>query len=389
MSKLSDSTAMAAPAGSITWDCPKTGVPGFGVRVTKAGARSWVVRYRVGGKQVMKVIGTVAGIAATKARKQAGDFVNASKVGIDKAEEAKARHAVAAGAMMQAIFAAYLDDCDTKQREGRIRAKTVQEARRALTLHAKPLARKLANTITRKELADWKKGIRQTSGARTSDLAASYVAAAFDQAILEGVVDRDNPARKLPKAGGVVARDRVLSDAELKAIWHHADPATDYGAIVRLLMLTGQRREEIGCVEDNDIDAKERVLLIPAFRAKNKRAHAIYLAQPAWAILKPRKGRTRLFGSNPDGNGFSGWSKAKARLDEASGVVDWRLHDLRRTAATGMASLGIAPHIVEAALNHVSGFRAGVAGVYNRHQYRAEIREAMIRWAWHVRRLAR
>ena len=124
---------------------------------------------------------------------------------------------------------------------------------------------------------------------------------------------------------------------------------------------------------------------IPASRTKNGRGHDVPLSDPVLAIINsisPREGRHLIFG---DGSGpFSGWSKSKERLDQRSGVTDWRLHDLRRTVVTGMAELGVQPHVIEAIVNHVSGHKAGVAGIYNRATYAPEKRAALDRWAKHV-----
>ncbi|MFB9262828.1 tyrosine-type recombinase/integrase [Bradyrhizobium erythrophlei] len=205
------------------------------------------------------------------------------------------------------------------------------------------------------------------------------------------------------------ARDRVLADAELSEIWR-ACRDDDYGRIVRLLTLTAQRRDEVGGMRWPEVAGA--TWTIPGARTKNHREHSLLLAPAPLALIEaqPRRNdRDFIFGDGPrrDGDpqrGFSGWSKSKAALDtrilearqkaakdagedvdEVKPLPDWRLHDLRRTAATVMADrLGVLPHIVEAVLNHVSGHRAGVAGVYNRALYSAEMRDALERWGEHV-----
>jgi integrase len=205
-----------------------------------------------------------------------------------------------------------------------------------------------------------------------------------------------NPVAGSAKADEGAPRERVLTDPELREIWG-ALGSGQFGEIVRLLLLTGQRREEIGGLRWSEVDFDRRLIVLSPARTKNKRLHELPLAPEALRILKAqprRKGRDLIFGIS-GASGFSGWADCKARLDTAilerrkgkaagKALPSWRLHDLRRTAATGMAELGVLPHIIEAVLNHVSGHRAGVAGVYNRARYEGEMRAALDLWAEHV-----
>jgi len=168
-----------------------------------------------------------------------------------------------------------------------------------------------------------------------------------------------------------VSREHVVTDEELAAIWR-ACRDDDYGRIVRLLILTGQRRDEVGDMKWTELDLDRRIWAIPRERTKNGLTHEVPLSDVALEILQsiPRRdGRDFVFGEGR--GGFSGWSKSKTRLDariaKAGAVMrPWRLHDLRRTVATHIAEMGTLPHVVEAILNHVSGHKAGVAGIYNR-----------------------
>jgi len=175
---------------------------------------------------------------------------------------------------------------------------------------------------------------------------------------------------------------------------------------VKLLALTGQRRNEVGGMRWTEVDFDKTIWTIPSTRSKNHREHVVPLSKAAIVLFPDRAGtREYVFGHGPrrkddKHRGYSGWSKSKAALDarihaarqdaDAGEKVEpmpaWRLHDLRRTAATVMADrLGVLPHIVEAVLNHVSGHRAGVAGIYNHARYEAEIRAALWAWADHVK----
>jgi integrase len=178
-------------------------------------------------------------------------------------------------------------------------------------------------------------------------------------------------------------RERVLSDMELAAIWK-ACPDADYGRIVKLLMLTGQRREEIGALRWAEIDLNERQITLAGERTKNGVEHRIPLSDDAMKVLQGVIAhRDLVFGARGN-NGFANWHEGKTALDNACGVKNWTLHDLRRTAATRMADIGVQPHIIEAVLNHVSGHKAGVAGIYNRSSYSTEKRDALERWANHL-----
>jgi integrase len=201
----------------------------------------------------------------------------------------------------------------------------------------------------------------------------------------EGLTEA-NPIIGTNRAATNGARDRVLSDSELRSIWA-ALGDNDYSNIVRLLALTGQRRDEIGGLRWPEVDLKKAVISLPAGRTKNSRPHDIPLSPAALSILKhqPRVAdRECVFGSGADG--YRGWSNNKVTLDARiagnGAIAPWRLHDLRRTVSTRMHDdLRIAPHIVEAVLNHVSGHRAGVAGTYNRATYS---KAALTRWAKHL-----
>jgi integrase len=176
----------------------------------------------------------------------------------------------------------------------------------------------------------------------------------------------------------------VLVDAELRAVWR-ALGDNRYGTIVRLLILTGQRLNEIAGLRWAEIDFDRNVISLPGERTKNKRPHEVPMAPQVRSLLEAQEridDREPVFGRG-DGP-CSGFWRHKAKLDSAIRLAPWVLHDLRRSVATGMAELGIQPHIIEAVLNHVSGHKAGVAGVYNRATYLPEKTAALARWADHL-----
>jgi integrase len=203
-----------------------------------------------------------------------------------------------------------------------------------------------------------------------------------------GLAD-SNPVVGTIRVGEETSREHVISGHELAAIWK-ACRDDHHGQIIRLLILTAQRRDEVGDMRWSELDLDGALWTIPRERTKNALTHEVPLSTTAVRLLRGisrRDGREFVFGEGA--GGFSGWSKAKAQLDAridgfGATVRPWRLHDLRRSAATRMADLGVLPHVIEAVLNHVSGHRAGVAGIYNRALYGAEKREAVERWAQHL-----
>ncbi len=216
---------------------------------------------------------------------------------------------------------------------------------------------------------------------------AAYGRACYQWAVKRGSLE-SNPFANLPLAA-VAKRERVLTDAEIAAVWKAADGPGAFNAIVRMLILTGQRREEVAAMGWDEIAADLSTWTVPASRAKNGAAHIVPLSPQAQAILRaaPRLEGTDLAFPGLRGP-FNGFSKAKAALDDASGVEDWRLHDLRRTMATGLQKLGVRLEVTEAVLNHVAGSRAGIVGVYQRHTWSDEKRAALSAWGAHVAAIA-
>jgi integrase len=227
-------------------------------------------------------------------------------------------------------------------------------------------------------------GIAKGGKTAMAGLTAAYGRACYHWAIKRGALS-NNPFQALPLAT-VAARDRVLTDEELRAIWNATGGPGPFNGIVRMLMLTGQRREEVASMAWGEVAPDLSTWTIPGRRAKNGVTHAVPLSGPAQAILRaaPRfSGDAELVFPGQRGT-FNSFGGAKAALDKASGVKDWRLHDLRRTMATGLQRLGVRLEVTEAVLNHVSGSRAGIISVYQKHTYFDEKRAALNAWASHI-----
>ena len=241
-------------------------------------------------------------------------------------------------------------------------------------------------------MAECIRAIASGRSAPTAAAARRALSAFFSWAVGEGFLnDGTNPVDGTRCPADSVPRDHTPIESELVAIWNGCGDE-DFGRIVRLLILLGNRRQEVGGMRWSEIDLTAGVWVLPAERSKNRRSLTVVLPPPALAIIQstPKTNRDCLFG-NRAGSGFTGWTSAKAELDRrlGSAVRPWRLHDLRRGVATGLIDLGIAPHVVEACLNHYSGHRAGVAGVYNKSDYTRQIAAALARWSEHVLRPCR
>jgi integrase len=194
-----------------------------------------------------------------------------------------------------------------------------------------------------------------------------------------------NPCKDVHRPEASRARDRVLTDAEIVKFWRAtAVEREEFSALLKLLLLTGCRLNEVARMTRAELSDDGTTWNIPAARTKNRRPHMVPLSPAARELIASVAQEGQLVFTTNGRSPVSGWSKIKQRLDQAMKIPPWRLHDLRRTAVTGMAELGIRPDVIERAVNHVSGTRGGIAGVYNRSELLPERRAALERWALHV-----
>ena len=390
-------TVQALAPGEALWDAGhKEAVRGFGVRRQRDQA-TYVLKYRVFGRQRFFTIGPHGSPwTPEKARREAKRLLGLVADGKDPADT-KVQASLQAADTLRKVADQYLEVAKKKQRP-----RTHSEIARYLLTAWKPLHSLSVFKISRRHIAARVADIATEQGAVSAARARTALSTMFNWAIREGLDIPANPVHGTNRPEQPKSRERVLSYGELAEIWQ-ACGDDDYGRIVRLLILTAQRRDEIGGMRWQELDTEAGQWFLPSARTKNHREHVLPLVRDALALLPHcRTGRDHIFGDGPrrEGDqhrGFSGWSKSKAALDArilaARKMVDagakplshWTVHDLRRTAATVMADqLGVLPHIVEAILNHVSGHRAGVAGVYNRARYQAEMRQALERWGAYV-----
>ena len=356
-------------------------IGGFGLRLRSGGSRTWVYTYKLGSRHRRITLGTTAALSAAQARKTAGELQAQVRLGRDPAADKEAGRAKAHETMAAALEA-YLP-----YQLSRLRPRSYAEVERHLMKHWRPLHAMPLTAIDRRTIAARLAVIAEQSGPVQANRARASLAAFFVWAIREGLADANPVAAtgKRPER----SRDRVLSLDELKSIWNATADASDYSAVVRLLMLTGARLNEVAGLRWSEVQ-DDRIIL-PAGRTKNARSHEIALAAPARAILDgrpPRPSRDLIFGRRHD-RPLSGWTELKAGLDARMAATGeplpaWTHHDIRRSVATHMAETGTQPHVIEAILNHVSGHKHGVAGVYNRATYEPEKRRALDLWAAHL-----
>jgi integrase len=354
-------------------------IAGFGLR-RREGKCSWVFQYKIGsGREGVTrriKIGDYPALSPVKARKEAEDLHAKVHLHGDPALERRRNRADARHTFGRLVDR-YLD-----YKRPEMRTRSFHEIRRHLFIHAKLLHAMSLSAVDQAAIARLLTAVAKNGPVAANRTRAS-LSALYAWAMGEGMatfnpVTHTNKREERP-------RDRVLSDAELAKIWHTL-PDGDFGTVVRLLMLTGQRFGEIAGLRWSEIDFSRDVISLPGERTKNKRAHIVPLSHGAKDLLQARPrhpDRDFVFGQR--GSTFGGWAAMKRSLDEQSGVTSWVIHDLRRSAATGMAGIGIQPHIIEAVLNHVSGHKGGIAGIYNRATYAQEKALALARWDEHVR----
>jgi integrase len=364
-------TLPADKSEALYWD---DDVHGLGLRIRAGGSRTFVFQYKHGNRTRRITLGHCSALDPATARKTAGELYARTKLGQDPAAERDERRAQA-----DETFGSHIKPFLNWQR-GRVRPSTLRHFERHLLVNLSALHPLPISAISRREIATQLARLSESSPVQANRTRSS-LATFLNWAMREGLTETN--AALLTNKNAEKPRERVLSDGEIKALWN-ALPDGDFADIVRILFLTGQRATEISDLRWDEIDFEKDVIRLPPHRTKNRRSHTIPISSPVRSILEARRqnGRDHVFGIGQ--RGFSGWSKCKARLDEAIKIPAWRIHDARRTCATGLGELGIFPHVIEAILNHVSGTRSGVAGLYNKAAHEAEKRAALQQWAAHV-----
>lgn len=359
-------------------------VPGFGIRVTAAGTKTFFVVYRHKGASRRLSLGRYPVVSLQTARQQAQQALGVVAQGEDPQVPRQAKQVAESNLFPEVVARFIKSHCERRNRES-----TAYETARLLQAVFVPVwQRKPVAEITRADVLAITDGIEAKGAPSAARHAFAAIRKFFNWCTERGLIAQ-SPCVTLKAPGRPVARERVLSGAELADVLRGAQAiGWPFGPIVELLILTAQRRGEVVGMKWSEIDQNEKLWTIPGTRTKNHRTHRVPLTDTVLQLIDslpchvdspyvfPARGR-------PD-QAYSGYSKGKRALNALCSTSDWTLHDLRRTAATGMAMAGVAPHVVEKILNHTTGTFGGVAGVYNRFNYLAEMRTALEAWEQRV-----
>jgi integrase len=370
-------TKIKPPAGKADHWEPDETMDGFGIRFRDGGDGTYGIRYSLAGRDRRLSLGKVSRVSLADARIWAREQFTAVAKRIDPAI-ARARTAAEATSTIEPLVDVFLEYL---RANGRAESYLADNTR-SLKKYFRALHPYAANDITRAMVSKELARIRIENGPIAADRSRSHLSKFFGWCIGEGLMENNNPVVGTNRVGGQ-ARQRILSDAEIRSIWA-ALGDDDHSDILRLLILTGARRAEVGSLSWTEI--KNNQIELPGSRVKNGCDFVIPLSPLALSILAKRSrrnGTDYVFGR---GGGFKNWSAAKASLDERlPGTPTWVVHDFRRFVSTTMHErLNVPPHIVEAILNHVSGSKSGIAGIYNKAQYAVQKRDALNKYADHV-----
>ena len=364
-------------------------LPGLYLVVQPSGRRSWAVRYRHQGRPRKHTLGSYPALDLKTARSLAGQALRAVAEGRDPGRE-KIEARTEIPDTVEVVARQFVDSHCRRLN----RPRTLESTEQLLRQHVLPRwGQRLARDITRRDVLELTDGIIDSGRPVAANRALAVVRTLFNWAC-----DRDilpaSPCVGVRPPTPETARDRVLSDAELALLWSAATRlGGPFATLVQLLALTGQRRSEVARMEWAEIDLANSLWTLPAARCKSGKSHEVFLSQPAVAILQafPRFAEGNFVLSTDGGlTASSNYGANKRRLDALlpADFKAWRLHDLRRSVASGMARLGVQLPVIEKVLNHSSGSFAGIVGVYQHHSFAIEKAKALALWGQHVAGLA-
>lgn len=366
------------------WDSQ---LPGFGLRITSEGRKVWQTMYRVaGGRQRRETLGTLATMPRVDdARNAARASMLKARQGVDPVAERKA----AQDNTVAALFDKYTDKYMKKKR--RRDDAYIAETRRTFNADVLPaLGTKLPAEVGRRDIRQILAAVEDRGSLGHANHVLAYARAFFAWCVAEDVIET-NPAAGIQKPTTAGQRMRALNDDEIRIFWCATERLSGvFGPFFRMLLLTGQRRGEVAGMVWDEIDRDAAVWHIPGARTKNKRDHDVQLAPPALAILEAQQRYPSGLVFTATGRPLVGfktaWTRLSVIMEEIAGapIPHFMIHDLRRTASTGMARIGVEPHIISKIQNHSAGPISGVTAIYNRYSYEVERRAALEQWARHV-----
>jgi integrase len=372
------------PSAGLQVDVYDSRIRGLAVRVSPMGTKAFVVWYRIGGKARRLTLGRFPTMSLGEARKRAQEALLQVADGKDPAAEKQWARAEYGGNLFTTLVDQFIETYAKRKTRGWGETERLLKREFVSLWGTWPI-----ETISRQDVTKVLNGVVKRGAPSAANNALAALRKMFNWAIEHGHVDR-SPCLGIKAPSKLKSRDRVLTEQELICIWQAAEEmGYPYGRIIQLLILTAQRRNEITGMRWVELDVANRKWTIPAERTKPGRTHELPLSQAAIKLLQslPKVHDDLVFPARGKDNPASGFSKWKHQLDALAGMSDWRVHDLRRTVASGMARLKVPPHIIEKILNHTTGTLGGVAGIYNRFGYLSEMKDALDQWANHVVRL--
>jgi integrase len=380
MTRLTARSVEAMKPSPTRQEIPDSFLPGLYLIQQPSGARSWAVRYRHQGVTRKHTLGSFPQIDLKTARALGAKALRRVAEGHDPAREKILARAAKADSVDRIV-----EDFLERHVRRSNRPRTAQETERLLRQHVLPRWRgRMVHEVTRRDVLDILDRVVDGGAPIAANRVLAAVRKFFNWCVARDIIAA-SPCAGVKPPTAERARDRVLSDVELKRVLQAADKiGGTFGPLVKLLALTGQRRDEIARLRWEEVDLERRLLTLPAERTKNNQPHEVPLSAAALTVLSNvphAAGSPYVFTTNGGASPASGYSKGKRRLDALlSDMPPWRLHDLRRTAASGMARLGINLPVIEKVLNHASGSFAGIVGVYQKHSFADEKRAALDAW---------
>jgi integrase len=388
LTQLAVDKAKARPGRRYELPDGPGGVPGFALRVSGHGAKTFALRYRVNGRMRRLTLGRHPVASLGEAREAAREALRLVERGVDPASARLEERRERERNSVTAVAADYVE------RHLKRNTKRWRDAGQMLARDVLPhWGERPIQGITRRDVLDLVDGVLDRGSPVSANRVLSLVKRFLFWAVERGIVDA-SPAAGVKPPHRERPRDRTLDEDELRALWRAWDRMVyPFGDLAKLLLLTAQRRGEVAAMRWDQLDLDKALWRLPAASTKARREHLLPLPPAAVAILHaiPRIGdsplvfpSTRAASANP----VSGFSKALRTAHRLSETAGWHWHDLRRSAATGMARLNVPPHVCERILNHTAGRMVSqVARVYNVHSYQAEMRAALDRWAAEVERV--
>lgn len=367
---LTDLSVRKARPAEKRYDLYDAAIRGFGLRVSTSGAKTWFVMRRVNGRMVRHSLGRYPEYSLAEARIAAGAALKQMTEG----EHPRANKA--------ALFEVVLEEWLTRD-QGKNRS--VADVRNAMTKHSLPVFRGWPiDAIRKAHILRLMDKIVDSGSPVQANRVLAYLRRLFNWCVERDLII-DNPAAGIKAPAKEVSRERVLSIDELKDLLAAAERiGYPWGPLVEMLVYTGQRLDEVAQSTWDEVDLDSRVWALSGSRTKNGRPHVVHLSGSAMSTvlaLPKVEGQAWLFSTSGSGP-VKGFSKAKAKLDEESGVTNWTFHDLRRTFATFTTDkLQISPVVIDKVLNHASGAVKGIAAVYQRGEYLDQRKTAMDAWS--------